>query len=77
MYSDIAKYVVHIDNDRDKEIMITNFDFKVPHMLTLKSHETGKYPEKFDIYEARGCTKETYAEFLIRMREKFCENTIG
>lgn len=76
MYADIAKYVAYANNDKTHEIMITNFDFKVPNIETLKSHRaevrgTKNYKEKFDIDGERGYTKETYEKFLVRIKKIF------
>lgn len=76
MYADIAKYVAYANNDKTYEIMITNFDFKVPNIETLKSHRaevrgTENYKEKYKIDGERGYTKETYEEFLARIRKSF------
>lgn len=76
MYADIAKYVAYANNDDTYEIMITNFDFKVPNIETLKSHRaevrgTKNYKDKYEIDGERGYTKETYGEFLARIRKSF------
>ena len=78
MYADIAKYVVYQNNRESSkyEIMITNFDFTVPNIETLKSHNaevrgTENYKEKFEIDGEKGYTKETYEEFLSRIRKSF------
>ncbi len=81
MYADIAKYVAYPKRRKlnRHEIMITNFDFTVPNIETLKSHKaeargTKNRKEKFDIDGERGYTKETYDEFLARIRKSFDES---
>lgn len=75
MYADIAKYVAYPKSRKlnKYEIMITNFDFTVPNIETLKSHiAEGKeknHKEKYKIDGERGYTKETYEEFLARIRK--------
>lgn len=76
MYADIAKYVAYANEDDTYEIMITNFDFTVPNIETLKSHNaevrgTKNYKEKFEVDGEKGYTKETYEEFLSRIRKSF------
>lgn len=79
MYADIAKYVVYANDDNKiYEIMITNFDFKVPNNETFKLHlttldESKNYKGKLEIDGERGYTKETYDEFLTRIRESMKE----
>ncbi|CAI3596868.1 MAG: hypothetical protein ACLUC0_07855 [Clostridium neonatale] len=79
MYADIAKYVVYANDDNKiYEIMITNFDFKVPNNETFNLHlttldESKNYKGKLEIDGERGYTKETYDEFLTRIRESMKE----
>ena len=75
MYDDIAKYVVRLENDRENEIMITNFDFVAPSIQGFKAHEAEVAKKEYEylIDKERGIIKETYEEFLERIRKEFKE----
>lgn len=72
MYADIARFVVRFDNDRENEIMITNFDFVAPSIQGLKAHEAEVDNKEYEylIGGERGIIKETYEEFLERIRKE-------
>lgn len=65
MYSDIGKYVVYNENDENKEIMITNFDFPTPKIKTFKTLKGSKK----NANKIEECfVKKTYSEFLNEMK---------
>ena len=76
-YADIAKYVVRYEKHKEHkyEIMITNFDFREPSIQGLKTHKAEVKGKEYEylIDKERGIIKETYEEFLERMRKEFKE----
>ncbi|WP_160688610.1 DNA adenine methylase [Clostridium sp. C2-6-12] len=74
MYADIAKYVIRYEKHENHkyEIMITNFDFVAPTVQGLKAHKAELKNKEYEyvIDGERGIIKETYEEFLDRIRKE-------
>lgn len=68
MYKDIAKYVARINEDKNYEIVLSNFDFDLPNINTLR-YLKGEDIDDEDEEEC-GFIKETYEEFLIRVKSR-------